>query len=472
MKPAAPRRLRKLSLILVALLATPLLLHWGVVAAARLTPPDVTVPAGGVQRAPDGLRRFGQAYVKPRGKLLQVGLSGAPEQIGFTHVRLLYDEMVENEGVLLGQFRDNLSFAPFRWLLLDLAQLRFRDVDAGMSEARKREIAGGALAFDPDPYLDVFPTYQRFVYLNALYDMALSFEHSPLIGCTSFVLGPKSTGGKTLLGRAFDMEVDILDQRKAVFFVREDGQIPFASVAWPGLVGVVSGLNLEGVAVVVHGARAGEPQSQGEPVVHGLRRVLSTSRSTDEAVAALKASDPMVSHIVVVADAQGERAVVERIPGRAPYMYRLTEPSVVTNHLLGSGATDPKNQRVRDTTSTLARERRGKQLLERLHGRADVETTVRLLRDRRGLNDAPLPLGSRDAIDALIATHGVVMDTTDRRIWVSEAPHLLGRFVAFDLRRLLAEDYDPAADREAPPFVPEDPLLKSEEYQKLARPDR
>ncbi len=32
-----------------------------------------------------------------------------------------------------------------------------------------------------------------------------------------------------------------------------------------------------------------------------------------------------------------------------------------------------------------------------------------------------------------------------KTLWVSEAPHLLGRFVAFDLPRMLADDYVPSA---------------------------
>src|SRR5688572_18635168 len=133
--------------------------------------------------------------------------------------------------------------------------------------------------------------------------MALSFEESPLIGCTTFTFhGAALPEGGSLLARAFDFEVDeVFDRKKAVFFIRESGKIPFASVAWPGLAGVVSGMNLEGVAIVVHGARAGEPRAEGEPVVHALRRVLSNARSSAEAVALLAERPPMVSHIVVIA---------------------------------------------------------------------------------------------------------------------------------------------------------------------------
>lgn len=446
--------------------------HFGIGARARLTPPSISLPSGEVAHPNANLRRFGDSYALLRGKLLEVGLRGSPSDIGYEHARLLYPEMVENEGILLGRFRDQVSSSLARGLLLDLAELRYAHVDRGMSASRREEIAAGARGFQPDPYAGLFPTYQRFIYLNALYDMALSFEHSPLIGCTTFTFGGDALeGGGGILARAFDFEVDeVFDRHKAVFLVRESGQLPFASVAWPGLVGVVSGMNAEGVAVVVHGARGGSPRAEGEPVVHALRRVLSTAHDSEEALRALAEQPAMVSHIVILNDKNGRAAVVERVPGRPNFVRFLPAKAATTNHFEGPGAADPKNLAVREHTSTLPRRSRGDELLARLpaHLSSDeaVSDAVNLLRDRRGPGDKQLALGDRDAINALIATHGVVMDTKRRILWVSESPHLLGRFVAFDLTRLLAADYDP----EHPPELDataEDPLLSSGEYDRF-----
>jgi isopenicillin-N N-acyltransferase like protein len=446
--------------------------HLWVGARARLTPPQISEPQGEPTHPSSALRRFGNSYALSRGKILEVGLRGKPEEIGFQHARLLYPEMVQNEGILLGRFEEQVSNSAFRHLLLDLAELRYAHVDRGMSLARRMEIAAGARGFQPDPYARVFPTYQRFVYLNALYDMALSFEHSPLIGCTTITFGgDELEGGGGILARAFDFEVDeVFDDHKAVFFVQEDGQIPFASVAWPGLVGVVSGMNADGLAVVVHGARGGTPQAEGEPVVHALRRVLSTAHSTEEALRALAEQPAMVSHIVILNDENGRAAVVERVPGKPNFVRFLPQKAVTTNHLEGPSAQDPKNLNVRAKTSTLPRRTRGDELLSRLPDQVTppeaVADAIAMLRDRAGSGDAKLSLGDRSAINALIATHGVVMDTKRRILWVSESPHLLGRFVAFDLKRAFAVDYDP---EHAPELdsIPEDPLLTSGDYARF-----
>ena len=460
--------LRGLGLLLGGLAVSLVAFHVAVGRAARLAPPAFTLPSLQASPPSDPLRRFGPAYARKVGSILQVGLSGAPEVIGFSHAKLLYPEMVENEGILLNRFKDQVPFGVARSLLLDLAQLRYRSVDQQMAPARLREIAAGARGFQPDPYAELFPTFQRFVYLNALYDISLSFEGSPLIGCTTFTFdGAATADGSGLLARAFDFEVDdIFDRRKAVFLVRETGKIPFASVAWPGLVGVVSGMNVEGVAVVVHGGRAREPQAMGEPVVHALRRVLSEAHSTEEAAQLLAERAPMVSHIVIVTDAQGHSAVIERAPGIKDTLRRLPERAATTNHFESALKDDPKNLRVRAKTSTLARRDRADRLLALLPQSQPISplAAATLLRDRAATDGSPLPLADRRAINALIATHGVIMQTGSRTLWVSEAPHLLGQFRSFDLRLLLAESYDPAQDATPGETLPEDPLLSRGEY--------
>lgn len=457
----------RLGLGLCALVALLLTAHFAVRWGCRIEAPVVAIPEGKYQSEPR-LRRFGGSFVMQRAALLEVRLRGDPIAIGYAQARLLYPEMVENEGILLDSFREAVPSSLLRLALLDLAQVRYRNVANGFSPDRRAEIAAGALAFQPDPYDGLFPTFQRFAYLNALYDIALSFEHSPLVGCTTFVFsGERSASGGSLLARAFDFEIDIFDRKKAVFFVEESGKIPFASVAWPGLVGVVSGMNREGVAVVVHGGRAGETRSEGEPVVHALRRVLSSARTTDEALHALSEREPLVSHILILTDSAGHAVRVERVPGKPNHVVTLAAGEAVTNHFVGPAAADPKNLAVRDATSTVPRKQRADELVARNVGALDAAGAVALLRDRRGVGGGELPLGDRRAIDALIATHGVVMDTGRRVLWVSEAPHLLGRFVGFELDRVFTPDYDPRKNELA--SLPADALLTSGEYSRYER---
>jgi isopenicillin-N N-acyltransferase like protein len=460
----------------------------GCMYASRIPTRQVAIPTDAITQ--DGsIARLGKSWMRKRGSIFEVSLEGESAARGAAVSRLLRKEMVEDEGALYDAFKKGVPFAPARWALMDLGRWQFRKVESGIPLPYRDEVAGIALGFQPDPFTAIMPSYHRFVFLYAVYDIALSFEHSPLIGCTTFTVPPvaeaaapipitprdiaersgdweTATKGHSMLARAFDFEAgEPFDRDKVVFLVREPGRIPFASVGWPGFVGVVSGMNREGVALVVHGGRAGTPRNQGVPVVFSLREALATAHTTEEAVKTLSAHEVMVSHITIVTDATGKTAVVERAPGVAAHVRWSTTPLATTNHFEGPLANDPRDSEVRNKTSTLPRRARGDVLVKDFQS-PGVVSLVTALRDRKDATGKDLAIGDRRAIDAIIATHGVVMDTTARALWVSEYPHLLGRFVRFDLRRLLADGFDPKTDVSAeggPGFaaVPADPLLST-----------
>jgi isopenicillin-N N-acyltransferase like protein len=471
-------RHKKKLIALAALVIVPAAAHVGILATTQIDPPSIAPTSGepSIASGAPETRTLGRAYARRRGKILEVRLSGTPEEIGHQHGRLLYREMVENEGVLYAQFERFVPFAPARWLLMDISRLRYSDVDQGMAEITRREIAAQARAFTPDPFDGLLPTYHRFIFLQSLYDIALSFEHSPLIGCTSFALTDGAfEGGRSVLARNFDFEAgSIFDEGKAVFLMHEEGRIPYASVAWPGLVGAVTGMNAEGLALVVHGGRAREPRPRGEPVVHTMRELLGRAKSVDHALTILVQKEPMVSHLVMLVDAAGSVAIAERAPGMPLHVRRGRFKVPLTNHFEGPLEGDPANKIVEAVTSTKPRRIRLDERLANLPRGASVQEVVGVLRDRRGAFGTALPLGNRKAIDALIATHGVVMDTTARVLWVSEGPHLLGRFLRFDLARLLDPAFEPAADPQADnqedgSAISEDAILKDGTYEAWLR---
>ena len=461
------RRHRKKLIALGLLLGIPMAAHLVVGQLTKLTPPVIS-PVALTLSETDGVRHAGRGWSAIRGVRI-AHLAGTPEEIGTQHTTLLRDRMVANEEVMWTGFRDVVPFAPARALMFDAGRYRYRHVDEGFPEARRREIAAEAQAFAPDPFATHMPTYPRMVFLHALYDIALSFEHSPLLGCTAFGLGPEATSdGHALFARAFDFEAaDVFDRDKAVFVVREDGKIPFASVAWPGLVGVVTGMNAEGVAVAVNGGRAREPSTTGMPVAFSLRETLESAHDTTEAVAILSRQNVMVSHLVFVGDAKGHFVVVERAPGVAAYVREGVDPArvAVTNHFEGPLGNDERDVRVRETTTTLPRRARADELVSAVapHS-ADVTRAVAMLRDHGCASGTACQLGDRRTIDAFIATHGVVFDLTAKQAWVSEGPHLSGAFVKIDLATIVStkEGRVPTVELET---IPADAVLSDGRYE-------
>ncbi len=431
----------------------------------RISPPELAQPTFEARRDDGATARVGPAYLARRGKLWVMHLKGSPAQLGYRHSRLAKALMTEGDRLIDDLFTTFVPSAPFRWALTAVARVRYRNLDAGFSRTRRAEIFGqaGGLA---DAAADLSSTYDRLVYLHGLYDIALSFERSPLLGCTAFAASGPATGdgvtpGHTIVGRNFDLDVDPwFDEEKVVQVVEPEGGIAFASVAWPGMTGVVTGMNAAGIWINVNGGRAAEPRSDGVPVVFTTRAVLEGARSLDQALGIIARDEAMVSHILLLADGKtGESMVVERAPGRPLGVLRHPSSAVLANHFRTSPLRDdPKDARIRDITSTEARQARMQELLARHQGHIDPAVGTLILRDRSGTGDAPLPLGNRNAPDALIATHSVVADLTARVLWVSEGPTTLGVYRAIDLGARLAKG-EAAAAGEAAADLPADALL-------------
>lgn len=457
-------RHKKKLVALAAIVGLPIVAHLSVDLFARVKPPQVTVPVLTRVETADVVRA-GKGWSTKRG-LHFVHLEGTPEEIGAEHSRLLRERMIADEKELWEGFENVVPFWPARVLMFDLGRVRYLEVEEGMPEPRRRELAAQAATFQPDPFASKIPTYQRMITLHALYDIALGFERSPLLGCTAFGLGMDDTeDGHPIFARVFDFEAtEIHDQGKVVFLVHEDGKIPFASVAWPGLAGVLTAMNAEGVAMAVHGGRAREPVTKGMPTVLSLREALSSARTTDEAVAILKRHPVMVSHIVFVADATGRFARVERAPGVLAFVKESKDRIGVTNHFEGPLAEDPRNVDVRTRTTTVPRKKRIDQLLSDLPPKGgSVPRAIAMLRDHGCTEEPSCALGDRRSIDALIATHGVVADLAAKALWVSEGPHLSGRFVKVD-PALLVQGKDAMPPVEFETF-PADPVLGDGRYQ-------
>lgn len=468
-----PRRvLRGLGGFVVVLGVTLVVTHVAIDHGTRFEPPKVSVGPGEPMpftRAGATGATLGESFVLREEGLRIARLVGTPEDLGAAHAKLLHDELVRTEAELWRGY-GTIVRAPLRPVVLDLARYRYRGLDLLVPEPRRREIAAEAAAFSPDPFANRLPAYTRLVLFHALYDIALAFEEAPFLGCTSFVLrGTATADGHTLVGRVFDFEAsDVFDQEKVVFLVRGEGTIPYASIAWGGLTGVLSGMNAEGVVVYVQGARAGEAGRTGVPIVFSLRGVLERAHDVAEATAILAKEEVLAPHLVVVADAKGEVAIVERAPGSRDHVVRSPrEPRVaLSNHYEGPLAGDPKNERVRSTTTTKERRARMDALLAAVpDGAGTPERAVAILRDHGCDGDAACPLGDRRAIDALIATHGFLADTTSKELYVSKGPHLAGAFVRLDLGKLLAPDYDPRKTVAIDEVLAEDPVLRDGRYE-------
>lgn len=450
------QRLRRAFAVCLAAVVLTMASHVATRALVRMTPPRVDLPRENSRTS----------WVIERAGVRAVHLEGPPEAIGAGHARLLRRAMIDDEEQLWNEFSRFVPWSIARTAIEDFSLVRYRGLDLALPYAIRKELAAESIAMQPDPLAWHLETYHRLVLLHAVYDIALAFEHSPIVGCTSFALGASRTrDGHVVAARTFDFEGgDVFDRDKVVLLVRGENSVPYASVAWPGFAGVVTGMNAEGLFAVVHGARAGRARAEGLPAALGVRSVLERAHDVREAIDVLREQSVMVSHIVFLADASGHFAVVERAPGMPATVRERRETMSVTNEFEGPLASDPNNLRVRrETTSAVRGERIAGLLASVLPASATPRLALDFLRDHVCVDDPTCPIGDWRAIDALIATHGVIADLTSRSLWVSAGPNLSGHFVRFDLPSLLDADHDPGTDG-VPDTMPDDPILTDGRY--------
>ena len=97
------------------------------------------------------------------------------------------------------------------------------------------------------------------------------------------------------------------------------GKIAWAGVGWPGLLGVVTGINAEGLVVIVHPVRTRDvrPTRTARPIAVLARDVLENAHDLDEAIKLIETTATLGAAAYVDVDGQhGTWAVVERSPSR------------------------------------------------------------------------------------------------------------------------------------------------------------
>jgi hypothetical protein len=432
------------------------------------------------------------------GSITVLRLAGGPAQLGVAHGRLLGDQVAEASAPLVPTITEAVSRDGFLGgLAFDMRlRWRYRFLDDAIPGHQLVELAGvldGARRTTGSA-----PDYEPFVRQQAALDVGVAASWSSSAGfrtvarSLSFVTTLRGASGDHLLiGRSFALPGaadggDAAAQRVTLSLVKADDVLPFASVGWPGLVGVVSGINAKGIAVMVHPVRTRDVvlTRQAQPVSLLARDVLENADTLDEAISIVQHASPLGAAAFLIVDGTARTwAVVERSPTQFA-VHRSPAPAVVGDVLAGEVfAEDPENDRARRIQPVSMRQRRVARLLQtRAEAPADV---VAMLRDHRDLSGAPLPPGHRGAVHDMGAVHTALFDASAMVLWVADGPGAGARFRAFDLRyELSGEGARPAppadlpADSELDPSVAQQvrrargALREARQAQRRGQPDR
>ena len=413
----------------------------------------------------DGKTWLGKSWVGQREGLTVIYLKGSPFEIGYADGVLMQDKMHALENGFLKMIQ---GYVPQHWvmeLLKNYVIYRNRHLSDFVPLDYRTEIYATTLGC-PDIHPEEGNFYNRLLNYHAAHDVSYMLIDNPFIsaraGCTAFgAWGGATANGHLITGRNFDWEAaEVFSRDRVVEMVEPDNKIPFISVSWAGMAGVVSGMNRAGVSVTVNGAPSELPSTTATPVAMVAREIMEEAHDLNEALKILADAKVFVSTIWLVGSrADGKCVVVEKTQAVTNVREAVGDSIVCPNHFQTTGLKgDARNTNYMIEATSVSREKRMAELLQQAHGKIDAVQSVNILRDR------DLPGGifagndHRATLNAFIATHATVMDLTAGIFWAASPPNQLGKFVAFDVADFSKELPDKT--------IPEDAALADGEYEK------
>ena len=347
----------------------------------------------------------------------------------------------------------------------------YRNID----EQYKAEIYGMS-RYASNDFDYIAPPYQRVMYFHGAHDIGHALQDLALVGCSSFAAwGDRTADGKIIIGRNFDFYVgDEFAKNKIIAFIDPDEGHKFMSVTWGGFIGVLSGMNDQGLTVTINAGKSQFPLVAKTPISLVTREILQYASTIDEAIAIAKKREVFVSESIFVGSAKDKRAAIIEVSPHKLGVYEVENSNqmICTNHFQSTAfADDKKNQRHILESHSEYRYERMEELLEE-KPKLTPEIAVDILRDKRGLDEKRIGYGNEKALNQLLAHHGIVFQPEDLKVWVSSNPYQLGEFVAYDLKEVFKEaggngKVKSVSDPEA--NVGEDPFLHTLDYRHYQR---
>lgn len=369
-------------------------------------------------------------------------VEGNAYQIGLNTGLLTQDLFATQEDAFLSKV-DELVPSKFKqYLLRKILAFYNRKMYLHVPEAYKAEIYGLS-KYASNKYNHIAKEYLRVMYLHGAHDIGHAMQDLMLVGCSSFAAwGNKTEDGQLLIGRNLDFYAgDDFAKNKIVAFVNPTDGYKFMSVTWPGMIGVVSGMNEHGLTVTINAGKSKIPWIAKTPISILNREILQYATNIEEAIAIAKKREVFVSESIFVGSAKDKKAVTIEVSPKNFGVYKVenTNQLICTNHFQSDAyAEDKNNLKAIAESHSQYRYERLEELLATTE-KLNVQDAVDILRNKEGLHDKAIGYGNEKALNQLLAHHGIVFKPEERQVWVSSNPYQLGAFVAYDLDEVFSE---------------------------------
>ncbi|MBT9186672.1 C45 family autoproteolytic acyltransferase/hydolase [Zobellia russellii] len=371
--------------------------------------------------------------------LYELYVSGNPYELGLKTGNLTQELFQEQERVFIEKIDDLVPKKGKQKLLRKFLAWFNRKMYKHVDEQYKAEIYGISQYASKD-YDRIAAPYPRVMYFHGAHDIGHALQDLALVGCSSFAAwGDHTADGKLLIGRNFDFYAgDDFAKNKIIAFVAPDEGHKFMSVTWAGMVGVVSGMNDQGLTVTINAGKSKFPLVAKTPISLVTREILQYASTIEEAIAIARKREVFVSESIFVGSAKDKKAALIEVSPHNFGVYEVENGNqlVCSNHFQSEAyADDKKNRKHIFESHSQYRYERMEELLDEAP-KVTPELAVDILRNKNGLDNKRIGYGNEKALNQMLAHHGIVFQPEDLVVWVSSNPYQLGEFVAYDLNEV------------------------------------
>lgn len=403
--------------------------------------------------------------------LWEAYISGDAAERGLKYGVLCEDLLIRQEDVFVNQIHEMIPSDFWVDFLHKLIILSNRNMAQHIPQELREEIYAISLSCT-DRYNSYGSPYVRQLNYHAAHDIGHAMQEYMLVGCSSFACwAEQSEDGSLIVGRNFDFYVgDDFAKNKMVLFVEPTSGYKFASISWPGMMGVLSGMNEMGLTITINAAKGEIPTSSAMPISLLAREILQYASNIEEAYAIAQEYETFVSESLLIGSAiDGYAAIIEKTPDKIALYKSDTSKVVCTNHYQSSTfACDKYNVENIASSDSPYRYARIEELLDNTIP-LSRQDAVDILRDRYGKAGADIGLSSEKSINQFIAHHSVVFEPATLRFWVSTSPWQLGEYVCYDLNNVFGGDVKEQSFALTQYNIPCDSLALGDEYVRVCR---
>ena len=382
-----------------------------------------------------------RGYAEEQDGMLVVHLKGGPYEMGFQRGYFARDKVqltVQRFDALLEQAKQEMGLPRFAAnLILDIT---YALCAPHIPDRFKREMEGMADGSGCD-----LKMLRRGQVISVLTER----------GCSSFVVWGRATvGGKMFHGRNFDWITSAGLEDTAIMALYEpEGFNRFAAPEYAGQLGVLSGMNMEGVSIAQIGAITKDKTLSGTPLEFVLRRILEECSNLEQVSALMKSTKHTVGFNYVVGDGKAPDARAYETTAHQVAEFGQNDPKETVEYAIrvedavfrSDEAMDPVVRSLQKCANAPGLPYGSNSYDHRYKGMADR------IRENYGKIDQTVALEILKATAMKNANlHAVLTNSTDRQMWVAHARNgenaSLQTFVHYDLDRLfLRPEERPAA---------------------------